>query len=242
MATCPIIIYNPKSSSFSKKRGKSGAKSLRMVFNMFMTLHAGLKFLVTSLIIFASIIFIEVVFVSILAQALPNHVELTFIKNFGFYMDLLHSNHAATLKLILMQNPVFIIQKINTQTSSQVWGLYLMPISIFLQLAVSMFIVVIKKSKPSLQIWSWTLIATSILLFAIFYLRLEVCCTSGPAWLLNAILLYRVYTPSLSTIFWQDIYIQISPWLIFTQFFIATVAISILAMCFNTSSYSRKND
>jgi hypothetical protein len=207
-----------------------------------MKLRAGLKILVNSLIIFASIIFIEVGFVSIFAQGLPNHVEFTFLKNFGFYMDLLHSNYAAALKLILMQNPVFIIQKTNPQTAIQVWGVHLMPITVFLQLAVSVFIAVIKKSKPSLQVWSWTLIATSILLFAVFYLRLEVCCTSGPTWLLNTMLLYRVYTPSLSTIFWQDIYIQISPWLIFIQFFIAAAAILILVICFNTNSYSQKHN
>ncbi len=201
-----------------------------------------IRFLMSSLVIFFGIIFLEAGFISIVIQSLPNQFEFVIIENFKFYRDLLHVNPVAAGRLILIENPVFVIQRIDRLNSSQLWAIYFMPISVLTQYVLSMFIVFIKKQNANPFIWLWIFVASTFLLFAVFYLRIQACCTSKPTWLLDVWLLSQIYNPLLDSTFWQGIYVQLSQWLPLIQFFIAAIALLILFICYFMNARARKRD
>lgn len=198
------------------------------------------RYFVASLAVFTGIIFIETGITSLITQSLPNQFQFTVIENFNFYSNLFYINPAAALRLVLIENPVFVIQNFDGQASTQIWGIYFMPISLITLYMLSIFIVFIKKQEPSFNTGVWLCLASIILLFAVFYFRIESCCTSHPSWLLNVWLLSKVYNPLLDSIFWQDIYVLLSPWLPLMQFFMAAVSLLILFICYRLNAADSK--
>lgn len=199
------------------------------------------RFLLASFMVFFGIIFLEISITSIITLSLPNQFKFTVIENFKFYSDLFAINPAAVGRLILIENPLLLVQRLDGQSSSQIWGLYLMPISILTQYMLSVFIVFIKKQNVTPYTWLWICLATVVLLFVVFYFRIQTCCTFRPTWLLNVWLLSIVYNPLLDTVFWQDVYIQLSEWLPIIQLVMAATSLLVLFLCYRFNTQRSRN-
>ena len=193
------------------------------------------------LLIFFSTILIEVFFVSIFTQSIPNQLKFTFIENIDFYIDLLSSNPSMAFKLILIDNPVFIVQRLDELKSSQIWGVYFMPINIITLLVLSLYISRAKKLEMNSYQWSGIWFASIILIFSMLYLRIQTCCTSGPTWLLEIWIFSQVNDPLGNVAMWQNLYIKLIDIFTLIQFFIASIGATIIYMIFHTELFNKKS-
>jgi len=198
-----------------------------------------MKYLTHSLVIFASILLIETGIISLATWSLPNQIEFALLHNLKFFFELFSSNPSAAIDLLFIYKPVLIIQRIDPLSNSQAWGIYVMPISTITLLILALFITWMKHSSSSPRLWAWLFLASILLSASVFYLRAQVCCTVNPAWLLDVILLSRIYNPVLNSVYWQDIYLLITPWFKTIQLLMATVSLLILYLCFTSSQSSR---
>lgn len=198
-----------------------------------------MKYLAHSLVIFTSILLIETGIISLTTWSLPNQIEFALVHNLKFFFELFSSNPSAAANLLFIYKPVLIIQRIDPLSNSQAWGIYVMPISTITLLTLSLFITWMKHSSSSPRSWNWLFLASIMLSISVFYLRIQACCTVNPVWLLDVILLSRIYNPLLDSIYWQDIYLLITPWFKTIQLLMATVSLLILYLCFTSSQSSR---
>ena len=201
-----------------------------------------MKYLVHSLTIFSSILLIETGIISIVTWSFPNHIEFTLIHNLVFFFELFTSNPLAAIDLLFVNNPVFIIQSIDILNDNQIWGIYLMPISIITLFALSVFVTWIKHLSPSPGIWRWLLLASAILSISVFYLKIQTCCTTNPSWALEIMLLSRIYNPVLNAIFWQDMYLLVTPWFKAIQLAMVSGSLLIFYMCISSCQSNKQKN
>jgi len=198
-----------------------------------------MKYLTHSLVIFTSILLIETGIISLATWSLPNQIEFALLHNLTFFFELFSSNPSTAVDFLFIYKPVLIIQRIDPLSNSQAWGIYIMPISTITLLTLCLFITWMKHSSSSPRLWFCLFLASILLSVSVFYLRAQACCTVNPAWLLDVILLSRIYNPVLNFDYWQDIYLLIMPWLKTIQLLMASVSLLILYLCFTSSQNNR---
>ena len=190
-------------------------------------------------IILFCIIAAESIILSIALQGIPNDIQFTAVDNFGFYIDLFSVNPSAAFKLALIDNPVFIFQQLSEVDNSQIWGLYFMPIQIVSFIALSFLTIRAINLKFNAYRWSQFFIASSLLLFAILYLRVQTCCTSSPRWGFDIWLISQITDPQLNQVFWENIYTQLAEHFTLIQFCIATTGLISLYLVSYTNLFNR---
>jgi len=200
-----------------------------------------LKTLVSTLIIFIFILCIEILSVSLYTQSMPNQLVFTALDNISFYMNLLSANPAMAIELTLIKSPVFIVQRLDDLQTSQIWGIYFMPVNIITLFFLSLFISSMTRTKTTTMQWSWLIFASCILMFSMFYLRIQACCTSSPTWLLDIWLFSQVSNPLVNTAIWQKIYLQLAEYFTLIQFLIALIGVVILFIIYSSASSKYKN-
>lgn len=178
---------------------------------------------------------VEVTVLSLVTFSLPNQISFELINNLEIYSQLFHANPIIAFKVLLINNPVFIIQKVNDLGDTQLWGVYIMPITVITWLAASVFFVQIKKVSPPLNIIWWIAGASVLLIMSVFYLRIQACCTESPAWFLDVMILSRVFNPLVNSGFWQDVYLNVSPWFKTMQLFFLAAAMVLFYFSYTMS-------
>jgi len=168
---------------------------------------------------------VEVAVLSLVTFSLPNQIKFEFIYNLDIYSQLFYSNPVSVIKILLVNKPVLIVQKVNELGGTQLWGVYIMPVTVIAWLAVAVFFVQLQKTSPSWKIFGGLVVACLMLIISVFYLRIQTCCTESPAWILDVFILSRVFNPLLNSVFWQDVYLNVSPWFKLMQLFFLGFAI-----------------
>lgn len=191
------------------------------------------KLTIRTIIAFICIILSELGVMMVVTGETPNQLEFTFIEKLNFFINIVSISPGSAANLILIDTPVVIIQKIAPLTNDQIWGMYLMPISLIIQIILSIFIAWISCTTSKISIWLWTGVGSVLLVFSVLYLKLLSCCTTGPTWCFEIWLFSQVNDPMLNTYFWQGVYMYLSPWFTVIQLTTASIALFILALCSN---------
>lgn len=198
-----------------------------------------MKYLVQILVVFIALVILCVAAVAVANQGLPNQSTFTYLDNMAMYWNLLFVNPFTAFKLLL-QNPVFIVQKIitvgnNPLLSSQIWGVYIMPLTAILITALSVFIVYMKSRLVRLNIWMGLMGSSAVLCASVLYVRVQACCTENPSWVFDVMILSRVFNPLLNSDYWQNVYLAMSPWFNIMQITMMSISILLLYLCFRAS-------
>lgn len=198
-----------------------------------------LKNLISTLLILVLMIFVEIFLVSLFTLSSPNQFVFTAVDNFNFYMSLMSANPTMAIELALISNPIFIVQRLDDLQTSQVWGLYFMPVNVIVLFLLALSLNIFKNTKINLSQWLWVLFSSSVVMFSMFYLRLQTCCTSGPTWLLDLWIFSQVSDPLVKTAMWQDIYIKLVGHFTLIQFMISIIGVAILCVVYITATNQR---
>ncbi len=191
-----------------------------------------MKTLFRVIFLFLSIILIEVLLLSLATSQIPNQINIELFNNLAIYAQLFKSNPLTILNLLLFEKPIIIIQKMDAQGITQIWGFYIMPITFITILVLSIMLSRLIELKSIFINKKLTILASIMLSFSVYYLRLQSCCTASPNWILDVLLLVRVYDPVLDTLFWQELYLIMTNWFKPIQFFMASIALVFFYRCF----------
>ena len=198
-----------------------------------------MKKLALVLAVFIALVIFCVAAIAAANQGLPNQFIFVYLDSMALYWNLLFSNPSIVFKL-LAQKPVFIIQEIaivgnNPALSSQIWGVYIMPLTVILMTALSAFIVYMKSRRVCLNIWLGLMGSSAILCASVLYVRVQSCCTENPSWIFDVMILSRVFNPLLNSDYWQNMYLAISPWFNVMQTTMMSISILLLYLCLRAS-------
>ena len=197
-----------------------------------------MKYLIRVSALFIMIILIESSIISAVVGSIPNNIDLVFLQNIEMFTGLFNVNPAVAIKLILINQPLLVIEKIDVSTGLQLWGLYVMPVSLMLS-ALCLFLILLPVERLTRHQWYWVVSSSVCLLISIIYLRVQACCTANPAWLVDVILLSRVFNPEFNNIFWQQAYLMTSPWLSPLQSVLASA--SLMGLYFSSRKAFKKH-
>ena len=175
---------------------------------------------------------------SLVLHGTPNSVQFPLADNFSFYIALFNANPSAATKLALIDSPVFIIQRLG-DANSQVWGMYYMPIKIIILVSLSFLITRARHLRFKAFRLSMIGTASCLLLFALFYLRIQTCCTAEPRWLFDIWMFSIISDPHYDHVFWQNIYTQLSEHFTLIQFILSSTALIVLYLASYTNIFSR---
>jgi len=200
-----------------------------------------MKFIITVGFSLSLIVGLEVIILTLATGYFPNQFELEIFNNLSMYLGLLKSSPLTILNLLLIQKPFIIIQNTDITEGTQIWGLYIMPITFITLVALSIMVAKLRLIDGYLTKKYWILLASTLLTLSVFYLRLQSCCSASPNWVFDVFLLVRVFDPTLDTMFWQDVYLFMTPWFKSLQFIVATSALLLFYKCFSKLKLENKS-
>ena len=170
------------------------------------------NYITLAVLLFVLPVVLGTVTISLLELALPNAIESPLLVRLAILPDLLASNFLQSLKLILFDLHLLAVKSM--QNSDQVWGMYL-SVSDIVLLAVTALL--LSKAVASWGLLKrkqkWLLTLSALLCWSgLFDLWLSSCCSGGPDWWFEVIILSKAYVsnPYIDTINWQRIYQELS--------------------------------
>jgi len=174
-----------------------------------------LRTFLTGGIIFPALLMIVTLMFALLLGRLPNSVQFEATSNLAFLQILWQDNPWETLKLVLVDKPLVVVEHLDRGTGLQVWGMFYYAGTVLVYLLVSAFIALSWRGLIHSSTKQRILFATGTvsLLIGVTYLRRAECCTSGHGWVLDTWLLAKVYTPDPGTVNWVLVYQFMQPWL-----------------------------
>jgi len=166
-------------------------------------------------ILFPALLIIVNVLSALLLGGLPNGVQFQATTNLAFLQILWQSNPWETVKLVLVDKPLVVVERLDHGTGLQVWGMFYYAGAVLMYLLVSAFIALHWRALRNSTTKQRVLFAagTATVLIGVTYMQHAACCTSGPGWALEAWLRTKAYTPNPGGLNWVLVYQRMKPWL-----------------------------
>jgi len=153
-----------------------------------------------TLSILFGIIAFEVVFIALSTTYMQVQFRSPVLGNFRFFMVLLQEAPLTSLKLIIVEQPLFIIEAKHHATAATVWSLHYFSITVLIHVFISQVIAnIISRSADAFRWRDIPFTGSVLLLFSSLYLFLGSCCTGGPNWIFHTWLLAVVFNPITSS-------------------------------------------
>ena len=177
--------------------------------------HPLLRTLMLGGILFLAILITVSMLFALLLGGLPNGVEFQATTNLAFLQILWQGNPWETVKLVLVDKPLVVVEHLDHGTGLQVWGMFYYSGAVLMYLLVSAFTALHWRGLRNSTTKQRVLFAagTAFVLIGITYFQHAACCTSGPGWALETWLRAKAYTPNPGGMNWVLVYQRMQPWL-----------------------------
>ena len=164
---------------------------------------------------FPALLMTVILLFALMLGSLPNGVQLEATMDLAFLQILWQSNPWETVKLVLVDKPLMVVEHHNNGTGLQIWGLFYFANTVLVYLLASLFTALQRQRLINSTARQRLLFAagTVAVLVSVTYLRRAGCCTGGPGWVLDTWLVAKVYIPDLGSVNWMSIYQRAHPWL-----------------------------
>lgn len=172
----------------------------------------GLAILITLLVL-------EILVATVLIGSLPTDIFIYPFRRFDFYQILWQSSPWATVKLLLVEKAILIVEQRDNTGGIQLWGMFFFTTNLLLHGSVALLAGVGWTSgrfrtlnKPMMQF----AFGIFFLILASSYVRVATHCGPEPGWIVDVWLLSYVYDP-LASPNWSDIYQSVERLFVPTQ-------------------------
>lgn len=176
------------------------------------------------LIALSVLLAVEIMITVVLVGSLPTDIYVYPLRHSGFYKILWASSPWETVKLLLIDKAVLVVEHKESVNGIRVWGLFFYALNLLLHCVVTLLAGVgwvsgrFRKMDKSLMLFA---LGSCLLIFATHYVYLSSCCGAGPAWIVDVWMLSRVYDPVASPDWW-GLYQFAERLFIFAQILLAT--------------------
>ena len=153
--------------------------------------------IISFLLLLPGIVTCEVIITAALIGYKPNQISFLLWDNLEFLMMYFRSEPLDTLKFVLIDRPLFVIESRQENPSVAIWGLHYYSHTVVVHIAVAMVLAhVIKPSQPVRSGPRYVVVVgCGLLILSSLYLYLSSCCTAGANWILHTWLLAIVFNP-----------------------------------------------
>ena len=191
------------------------------------TLWYGLRLAVG---IFVSLLAIETTLLAVCVGHAPNAISLPLFEQLPLLATLWGSNPAAALS-VTAQQAVFVVQHRPTATGLPTWGIYYYPLTLAVHLLIA-FMASSYFTRPINRRWQIHafVYGAALLGLSVSYVRLASCCTVGPRWVLDVLLLSQALDPMRAALSWHQLYTHVEPLLPWIQVVMAISSAMLLYM------------
>lgn len=195
------------------------------------------------LMIFFGIIVCEVIFVAVSAGYFPTDIEVLIWKDISFLLPYLLEEPLDTLKFILVNKPVLVIESRLDNPPQTVWGLHYYSYSLIAHFISALALTGLIKPSVSQQHARryQAILGSGLLLVSSIYLYLSSCCTGGANWVIQTLWLAIITDPALSTEALISTYQENEGLFFWTQLVIATVGFYLIIRWYRTRKSSINN-
>jgi len=165
-----------------------------------------------AVVVLAAIVAVELALLAISTGRAPNALTLPLIEQLPLLGTLWSSNPGAALS-ITAQQAVFVIEHRAADTGLQVWGIYGFPLTLAVYGIIAWIASgFLAQPVPLLRWKRFAFVSGAVLLaISITYVRLASCCTLGPRWSIDILLLAQALDPTGTLINWQSLYAWVEP-------------------------------
>ena len=168
-----------------------------------------------AVLISVGMVLLEVALIVLLTGHFPNRITSTLFANPGFFATYLLEAPATTLKLLLIDKPLFEIASVQSHGDLDTWRLYYFNYATLVHLGVAALLVrrwhsvrgIGRRGRFLFGGGAVLLVSSSLYLFHIS------CCTGGPLWIVHTGLISHLFNPVTSTVAMLDVYTVLQPWL-----------------------------
>lgn len=163
---------------------------------------------------------------------LPNGAQLQPTSNLAFLQILWAGNPWETVKLVLVEKPLVMIEHLDPETGLQVWGMFYYAGTVLMYLLIAAFTALHlgRFRNSTTGQYALFIAGTATVLISVTYLRLAACCTGGPGWVVDTWLLTKVVTPNSGVVDWMFIYERVQPSLPILQAVMLTGGMAMLSL------------
>jgi len=166
-------------------------------------------------ILFPVLLITVILLFALLLGGLPNDVQLQPTVNLAFLQILWQGNPWETVKLVLVDKPLVMVEHLDHGSGLQLWGMFYYAGTVLVYLLTATFTALHLRRLRTSTTRQIVLFATgtAAVLISVTYLKLAACCTGGPGWVLDTWLLTYVFTPNTGGMDWMLVYERLQPWL-----------------------------
>jgi len=161
----------------------------------------------------------ETAITTLLVGSMPTDLFIYPLRHLDFYKILWASSPWETIKLLLIDKAVLVVEHRDATNGIQIWGLYYYALNMLLHCLVGLLAGVgwalgqfRKTGRPLLLFVA----GSFLLIFANSHVYLASCCSAGPGWIVDVWLLSRVYDPFASS-YWLELYQSVEGLFLITQ-------------------------
>jgi hypothetical protein len=153
------------------------------------------------LMILFGIIVCEVIFVTVSTGYFPTDIDVLIWKDMRFFLPYLLEEPLDTLKFILVNKPVLVIESRLDNPSQTVWGLHFYSYSLIAHFISALILtgLISPSASPQHERRYQAILGSGLLLVSSVYLYLSSCCTGGANWVIQTVWLAIITDPALST-------------------------------------------
>jgi hypothetical protein len=163
----------------------------------------------------AGMVLLEVFFVALLTGHFPNSITSSLFANASFFATYLLEAPGTTLRLLLIDKPLFEIAAVQAHRELDIWRLHYFNYANLLHVGLAVLLTRYWHSMRDAGMRDRILLGAGIvlLLSSSLYLFNSSCCTGGPLWIVHTGLIAHLFNPVTSTVAMLDIYSVLQPWL-----------------------------
>jgi hypothetical protein len=168
-----------------------------------------------SLLILFGMLLLEVLLVALMTGQFPNRITSTLLANPGFFATYLLEAPGTTLRLLLIDKPLFEIAAVQAHGELDSWRLHYFNHAILIHVGLAVVLVRRRHSvrdagkQGRLQLGAGVVLLASSSLH-LFHIG---CCTGTPLWIIHTGLTLWLFNPVTSTVVMLDVYNVLQPWL-----------------------------
>ena len=166
-----------------------------------------------SVLILAGVVSFEFVFMAVSSGYMQVHFTSPVLGNVHFFVLLLQDAPLLTLKMLLLEQPLLVVEARHPVTAATVWSLHYFSLTVVVHVVVSVILSGrIVRAGGTLRWQDIPFSGSVLLLFSSVYLLLSSCCTGGPNWIFHTWLLSVVFNPITSSNATIQLYQSLKDW------------------------------
>lgn len=172
----------------------------------------------------------ETIVIVVFTGHAPTQVASLLLENADFFMVYFADEPLQTLKFLMVDKPLFVIEAKHTTSVTVIWSMQYFASTVIVHFVIALLLGYMIANWPvtTLRLRTTAIIGITLLLLSCLYLYLSSCCTAGANWILHTGILALVLNPLITSSELMGLYELLAGWFDWLQLLVALSGIYLL--------------